>query len=43
MDKNVSVSQAYAILVQVSVHDLVRFPMYDEHDKRSQVNIFRLR
>ena len=42
VEKYASVSRAYAILVKVSVHDLVRFPMYDEHDK-SQVKIFRLR
>ena len=42
VDKNGSASWAYVILVKVSVHDLVRFPIHDEHDK-SQVNILRLR
>ena len=39
VEKNGSASRAYVI---VSVHDLVRFPIHDEHDK-SQVNILRLR
>ena len=41
VEKNGAVSRAYAILVKVSMHDLVRFLMYDEHGK-NQVNNFRL-